>query len=143
MGARNAWPLALGLVGAGLVLVGAGLVLSGRGASSPFDAAALGAMAGGGASGVLVSATPLGDNEVVICLVDTERQRLVVYLADGKRSRMRLLAARDIAADWSLTDYNNDPPLPKDVRARAEKSVSDALRSGPAAGGDARPQPAP
>jgi hypothetical protein len=44
-----------------------------------------------------------------------------VYVADAKRSRLKLLAVRDIAADWALTDYNNDPPLPKDVRTRVEK----------------------
>ena len=57
----------------------------------------------------------------MICIVDAARQRLVVYLADAKRSRLKLLAVRDVSADWALTDYNNDPPLPKDVRARVEK----------------------
>ena len=41
-------------------------------------------------------------------------------MADTRRSRLKLLAVRDISADWALSDYNNDPPLPKDVRARVE-----------------------
>lgn len=87
-----------------------------------FAAGAVGAAPGGeGAANVVVSVTPLGPSEVVICLVDVARQRLAVYLADGKRSRLKLLAVRDISADWALTDYNNDPPLPKDVRARVRQ----------------------
>jgi len=73
------------------------------------------------AQGLIVSTSPLGDSEVVICLVDKAQQRLAVYVADAKRSRLKLIAVRDIAADWALTDYNNDPPLPKDIRARVEK----------------------
>jgi hypothetical protein len=90
--------------------------------------AAFAEVRGGQASGqgLVVSATPLGDNEVVICLVDTSRERMAVYVADGRRSRLKLLAVRDVSADWALTDYNNDPPLPKDVRARVEKAAESA-----------------
>ena len=56
----------------------------------------------------------------------TSRERMAVYVADGRRSRLKLLAVRDLSADWALTDYNNDPPLPKDVRARAEKTAESA-----------------
>jgi hypothetical protein len=91
--------------------------------------------------GLVVSATPLGDNEVVICLVDTSRDRMAVYLADGRRSRLKLLAVRDISADWALADYNNDPPLPKDIRARVEKAAEAAL---PAKGAqDRKPESSP
>jgi hypothetical protein len=120
---RGVWLFALGLIGGGLAVAAAGLAMSGRLDSAAFAEALAGQAAG---QGIVVSATPLGDSEVVICLVDTSRQRLAVYLADAKRSRLKLLAVRDIAADWSLTDYNNDPPLPKDVRARAEKAVEAA-----------------
>jgi hypothetical protein len=91
--------------------------------------------------GVVVSATPLGDNEVVICLVDTSRDRMAVYLADGRRSRLKLVAVRDISADWALADYNNDPPLPKDIRARAEKAADSVA---PAKGAtDRKPEASP
>lgn len=83
---------------------------------------------------VVVSTTALGDNEAMICLLDTAQQRLAVYVADAKRSRLRLLAVRDISADMMLTDFNNDPPLPKDVRARMDKAVESA-RPAPAAEG--------
>jgi len=116
------WYLAAGLLGMGLALVGVGLMGS-RGAGS----AAFAEMGGGGIApssssrDVVVSTAALSDGSVLVCLVDTSRQRLVVYLADVKRSRLKLLAVRDMEADWALTDYNNDPPLPKDVRARVEK----------------------
>ena len=115
---RRTWAIALAGVGAGLGLLGLGLALGDR----P-DAAAWAARLteGGGGGEVLLSATPLGADRVVVCLVDTSRERLMVYLADGKRSRLRLLAVRDISADWALSDYNNDAPLPGDIRQRVEK----------------------
>ena len=69
---------------------------------------------------VVVAVTPMGDGSVLVCLVDRTKERLAVYVADARRSRLKLLAVRDISADWALTDYNNDPPLPKDIRARVE-----------------------
>ena len=135
LGGRGIWWLAVGLL-AGVALAGVGLAVAGRADSAAFAQVRAGQASG---EGLVVSATPLGDNEVVICLVDTSRQRMAVYLADGRRSRLRLLAVRDLSADWSLSDYNNDPPLPKDIRARTEKaSPSTGGRTGPEAG---RPAP--
>lgn len=117
------------MLGGGLAVAGIGLAVSGRADSVAFAAGAVG---GADSPTVVVSVTALADNEVAICLVDTARQRLAVYLADGKRSRLKLLAVRDIEADWALTDYNNDPPLPKDVRARVEKWKETARPAGAA-----------
>ncbi|MBM4017067.1 MAG: hypothetical protein FJ288_01860 [Planctomycetes bacterium] len=121
-------------------LAGAGLVAAGR-----WDAAAAAEARAGaaGGQGVVVSATPLGDNEVVICLVDTSRERLAVYVADARRSRLRLLAVRDLSADWALSDYNNDPPLPKDIRARAERGGQGARPPSPAEDAGRGGPPAP
>ena len=118
-GSRGIWGWVLGALGV-CALVGAALTLAGRADPGAFgeERAALGP-----GHGLVVSTTPLGDNEVVICLVDTLHQRLVVYLADARRSRLKLLAVRDISADGSLSDYNNDPPLPKDIRTRVEKGA--------------------
>lgn len=105
-----------------MALAGIGLVISGRPESLALAAGATGPGPSGDASAnVVVSTTSLGDREVVICLVDTARQRLAVYLADGRRSRLKLLAVRDISADWELTDWNNDPPLPSEIRARLKQ----------------------
>ena len=121
-----------------VALVGAGLMFSDRADPAAFAEVRAGQVTG---QGLVVSATPLGDNEVVICLVDTSRERMAVYLADGRRSRLKLLAVRDISADWALTDYNNDPPLPKDIRARVEKAAEAAL---PAKGAqDRKPESSP
>ena len=117
---RGAWCVALGVLGVGLALAGVGLVVSGRTDSTAFGQVPAGRAAG---PGVVIATQSLGDNDVVVCLVDTAQQRLLVYLVEARRSRMRLVAARDISADWSLTDFNNDPPTPKDVRARAEKAA--------------------
>ena len=118
MKVRRTWAVAVAGVVFAVGLLGLGLVLGDR----PDAAAWAARLAEGGAAGdVLLSATPLGDDRVVVCLLNTSRDRLMVYLADGKRSRLRLLAVRDISADWALSDYNNDAPLPRDIRQRVEK----------------------
>jgi len=134
---RGAWCVALGMLGVGLALVGVGLAMSGRA-----DSFAFGQAPGGRAAGqdVIIATQSLGDNEVMICLVDTAQQRLLVYLADARRSRLKLVAARDISADWSMVDFNNDPPTPKEVRAGAEKAAK-GLR--PAAPETPKPAVAP
>jgi len=128
------WYFALGLVGVGLVGFGAGLMGSrARGWSSVAHAKSAAEELPGGSSAenLAVVATPMGDEaSVVICLVDTARERLVVYLADGRRSRLKLLAVRDISADWALSDYNNDPPLPADVRSRVEALIEKERSTG-------------
>jgi hypothetical protein len=78
---------------------------------------------GGLAQDVVLATAPLGDAGVLVVIVDARRDRLAVYQADTRRNRLKLLAVRDLSADWSLTDYNNDPPLPRDIRARVEKML--------------------
>ncbi len=104
------------LLGAAALACALAVLLRGDGLETPLLAQAPGASA----PGVLISSTPLGDGSVVVCLLDTVRQRLAVYQVEGKRGRLKLLAVRDISADWRLSDYNNDPPLPKDIRRRVE-----------------------
>ncbi len=110
--------LAVGLAGLGAAagLIALGMVLAPRSEDAVWAAAPPAS-----SEGVLLSATPLGGDRALVCLVDTGRQRLLVYLADGGRNRLRLLAVRDISADWNLTDYNNDRPYPKDIRQSVEK----------------------
>jgi hypothetical protein len=115
---RRTWAIALAAVAGAAGLLGFGVLLGER---SDATAWAAGLADGGEAGEVLLSTTPLGDDRVVVCLVHTGRNRLMVYQADGKRSRLRLLAVRDISADWFLDDYNNDAPLPRDIRQRVEK----------------------
>jgi len=112
---RRTWAIAVAILGGGLGALGLGLAFG-----HPADTFAWAAPADGAMPRVALSATPVGENTVVICLVDTVRDRLMVYVADGRRTRLRLLAVRDISADWALSDYNNDPPLPKDIRQRIE-----------------------
>jgi len=134
---RGLWCLCVGLVGVGLAVLGIGLAIAGRGGSQAFGEVAFPLPPGQPPAGISITATPLGDSEVIVSLVDRTRERLLVYQVDVKRGRMKLLAARDIAADWLLTDWNNEPPLPKDIRARVEKGT-EAARPAP---GGASPKP--
>ena len=119
------WTLAaLGLTGA---LVGAGLALSAL-AGSP---AAVEPFVRPAPGNVVVSTTALADGGVMVTVLDVAQQRLAMYQADVRRGRLKLLAVRDISADMALMDYNNDPPLPRDIRARVEKGA-DALKPPPA-----------
>jgi hypothetical protein len=89
---------------------------------------------GGAAGDVVISTTVMPDGEVVVTILNVPLERMALYAADAKRSRLRLLAVRDISADMGLTDYNNDPPLPrdiKDIRARLDKGA-EAPRPAPA-----------
>ena len=132
LASRATWSIALGVFGVGLACLGVGLMASSdSGSVARAQAAGPVALAPAAGPNVIVSATPMGDSSVVICVVDTVKERLAVYVADARRSRLKLLAVRDISADWALTDYNNDPPLPKDVRARIESLTEKG--SGPSA----------
>jgi hypothetical protein len=112
------WAIALAALAGAVGAVGFGLVFGHRPEATAWAAG----LAEGAETGrVIVSTTPLGEDRVVVCLVHTERNRLMVYVAHGQRSRLRLLAVRDISADWFLDDYNNDAPLPRDIRQRVEK----------------------
>jgi len=136
----NRWPAyaGLGLVGAALAaLVAFGPAGCGRGEPSAQAMDAAMPMGPSSSGDVVVAATPMGESNVVICLVDTRRQRLAVYQADARRSRLKLLAVRDISADWMLTDYNNDPPLPRDIRSHVEKLIRPAGPEPPAEKGGA------
>jgi len=115
----SAWGGVLALAGFGLAVAAVSLWVADRSGGTAW-AQDLG-MPAAGTPGVVVSATPFGDSEVMICVFDGVRQRLAVYVADARRTRLKLLAVRDVSADWALTDYNNDAPLPKDVRARVEQ----------------------
>lgn len=138
---RATWSIALGVFGVGLACLGVGLMASSdSGSAARAQTTWPVALAPAAGSNVIVSATPMGDSSVVICVVDTAKERLAVYVADARRSRLKLFAVRDISADWALTDYNNDPPLPKDVRARIESLTEKG--SGPSAP-EETPVPAP
>jgi hypothetical protein len=117
---------------AGALGLAAGLALSAS-AGSPSG------LSGRSAAGdVVVSTSAMGDSEVVITILNVPEQRLAVYLADAKRTRLKLLAVRDISADMSLTDYNNEPPLPREIRARVDKGP-EAPKPAPATEGAAVP----
>jgi hypothetical protein len=111
---------AAGVLGAA-ILAAASAGCGGQG--SPSALAMEPPAAHGAAQDLVLAVSPMGDDAALVVLVDGRRDRMAVYLADSRRGRLRLLAVRDVSADWSLTDYNNDPPLPRDIRARVEKML--------------------
>ena len=69
----------------------------------------------------------IGRDTYGVFLVDSESGRMAVYeLASDPRTgkKLRLLAARYIAYDLRLDDYNNTDPLPRDVRTLVEQQTS-------------------
>ena len=69
----------------------------------------------------------IGRDAYGVFLVDNESGRMAVYelLPDGKAGRkLRLVAARNVAYDLRLDDYNNADPLPRDVRTLVEQQAS-------------------
>jgi hypothetical protein len=123
----RAWYLLAAGLGLAAGLTVAGLTLSASaGSPAPAEAAVRRA-----ASDCVVSSTAMPDGEVAITLLDLASQRLVVYVADAKRSRLKLLAVRDISSDMLLTDYNNDKPLPREIKALLENKGAESPKSAP------------
>jgi hypothetical protein len=61
-----------------------------------------------------------------VFLVDGDSGRMAVYelVSDRAGKKLRLIAARYVAYDLRLDDYNNTEPLPRDVRALVEQQTS-------------------
>jgi hypothetical protein len=110
---RRTWYAAMGMLAVGLaaLVAAAGLFLAGGGG----DAEAAPAAGSDGADW-RVEVAPLGEGGALVVLVSPTRQRLMVYRVDDRRTQLKLLAVRDVGADWALTDYNNERPLPQTVR---------------------------
>jgi hypothetical protein len=124
------WYLVVGATGLAAGLAVAGLAMSALAGAPVAEPGVRRA-----APDVVVSSTAMPDGEVVITVLDAASQRLVVYAADSKRSRLKLLAVRDISADMLLTDYNNDKPLPREIRAILEGKGAEAPKPAPAPDG--------
>jgi hypothetical protein len=81
---------------------------------------------GGAATGSRFTMTtgPLGgsSNASVVYIVDSQTMRLLAYSIDPGTKMLKLMAVRDISADARMTYYNNDKPLPEDVRSRVLES---------------------
>ena len=84
----------------------------------------------GGAAAGMPAATrftmmtaPLGgsSNASVVYVVDSQTMRLLAYSIDPGTKLLKLLAVRDISEDVRVSHFNNDKPLPEDVRSRAQE----------------------
>jgi hypothetical protein len=74
----------------------------------PAASAQFPAVAGGG--GVYLMPGQLATNAWGVYLLDTDRGTMMVYRYDAGGNRLQFLAARDVGADRSITDFNTFPP---------------------------------
>lgn len=116
--------MALGLVGLGAWSLGA---LSAE-AQSP--ASGLGHDA---ASRFTVTSAPLGDKRQAVFIVDAETMRLLVYAVNTDTRQLKLAAVRDLSQDVRLSHFNNERPLPEDIRKRIDAGEEDAVNGSPGA----------
>jgi hypothetical protein len=110
------------------VLVGVGLVTAAvavaeqRGETFPqraTPAAPAPAVAAG--SELIVVPTSLGDKGQMLTIVDPRQQVLSVYHIDLLTGKIALKSVRKIQWDLQITDFNNENPLPQEIRLRLEQ----------------------
>jgi len=68
----------------------------------------------------------IGRDTYGVFLVDSEKGRMAVYelINDHGGKKLHLVAARFVAYDLRLDDWNNDEPKPRDVRTLVEQQPS-------------------
>ncbi len=117
MSGRRAWRV-IGLAAAGMLLVMVVVGLSLRAQDSA--SAEPGSRAEGGADRFTLVAGPHGSDRTLAFLVDSETMRLLVYQVEARKSKLKLLAVRDISYDVQLAHWNNAKPLPEEIREALE-----------------------
>ena len=113
------------------------LVLSGAGmwslSASRADAQGAVALTSEGPEGRFTMASgPLGEKKLGVFIIDAQTMRLLVYAIDSESRQLKLMAVRDISQDVRLSHWNNDKPLPEEIRKRLD-SGSDMKQPGGAA----------
>lgn len=69
-----------------------------------------------GARGIFMMPAQLGPQSYGLYLMDVDAGTICVYRTNPENSRLRLMAARSFKNDSFLEDYNNEPPVPRDVQ---------------------------
>ena len=101
------------------------LVLSGAGAwsLSASRAGAQGTLAQASAGSVgrfTMASGSLGEKKLGVFIIDAQTMRLLVYAIDSESRQLKLMAVRDISQDVRLSHWNNDKPLPEEIRKRLD-----------------------
>ena len=116
MSAWSRW--LVGLAGLGAVALVACISLSLQAENSTWSGVA--AQQGAGAGRFSLVAAPLGEKRQGVFIVDSQTLRLLVYSVEADARRLKLVAVRDISQDIRLAHYNNEPPLPEEIRRNVE-----------------------
>ncbi|MBN2583547.1 MAG: hypothetical protein JXL80_10800 [Planctomycetes bacterium] len=114
--------IALGVVGLGAWSLGALTV----DAQSPMTGVSTGA-----AGRFTMTTAPLGDKKQGVFIIDAETMRLLVYAVNSDTRQLKLVAVRDLSQDVRLSHFNNERPLPDDIRKRVDAGDEDAANGSP------------
>jgi hypothetical protein len=76
------------------------------------------AMAG---SELIVVPTPLGEKAQMLTVVDPRQRVLAVYHIDLTTGKITLKSVRNIQWDLQISDFNNESPVPKEIRSSLEQ----------------------
>ena len=80
-----------------------------------------------------MTSAPLGDKRQAVFIVDAETMRLLVYAVNTDTRQLKLTAVRDLSQDLRLSHFNNERPLPEDIRKRIDAGEEDAVNGSPGA----------
>jgi hypothetical protein len=78
-------------------------------------------LAPGGGSDLVVVSVPSADKGQLLAVVDTKQQMMLVYRVDAVSGKIALKSARNIHFDLQLNDFNNEPPLPQEIKSMIEQ----------------------
>lgn len=104
------------LMGAGLVILAVGLfdahgqVVAPRMPAPP--------TAGGD---LIAMPTPMGEKGQMLTVIDPKQQTIGVYWIEMPSGKISLRSVRNIHYDLQMTDFNGDPPLPREIRLQLEQ----------------------
>ncbi|MBN1396327.1 MAG: hypothetical protein JW959_14985 [Pirellulales bacterium] len=107
------------------IIVGLGLVVAAaaepRGEYQPSAVPALRTPAATAGTELIVVSTPVGDNVLMLTVVDPRRKAMSVYHIETATGKITLKSVRDIQWDLQITDLNNENPLPQEIRSLLEQ----------------------
>ena len=72
-------------------------------------------------SELIVVPAMLGDKAQILTVVDPRQQVMSVYHIDLVTGKIALKSVRKIVWDLQITDFNNENPLPQEIRSRLEQ----------------------
>jgi hypothetical protein len=108
----------------GLLVVAGVLValLSGFGQSKDVYAQRPSTVAVPGVGGdLMVFPITSGDKSQLLAVIDPKQRVMSVYRIDAASAKIALKSVRNLQWDLQLTDFNNEAPLPQEIRSLSEQ----------------------